>query len=609
MRRRSRLTAIVAAIGAVAATSWSVTASAGETTATTAQVPQAFAGAAEEFGVPEDLLKAYSLSLTGGIDRGAAPSAAGGVGLMHLTSADLVEESGRGEETPGRAQRLAADPAANTLARAAALLGEQPERLRTDPVQNIRGGAALLAAEAKKQGAKPVTLDDWLPVVRGLAGAPGATVAEGVSTTLRQGAAGGAIRLAAHGDVKTVRRATAEPAAECPPALPCAVVPAPYKSLNPADPNAYGSYDPADRPSADLPIKYIVIHDAEGTYQGTISHLLDPANATSAHYVVGNGDGEVTQMVATKDIAWHAASNWINRQSIGIEHEGFAVSGGQDYTDGLYQSSATLVRYLAAKYDIPLDREHIIGHNDVAKANNLRNSHWDPGPFFDWDRYMRMLGAPSQTPTDGPLVTVSPDFATNQPELRYCSGGCRPLAAQPTNEVLLRAEPRDDAPLFTDATVTAVGSNDITDWSNKAVTGRRYAVAERRDGWTAIWYAGQKAWLHSDVLTPSSGETIRPKPGVEAPVYTTAYPEAAEWPEGTPVEKPGNPPTNKSSYTISGDQSYPLVSTQQASAYYSRFADAAVPYDRTLIKGAQKFYRISFHHRYMYVKADDVLIG
>ena len=36
-------------------------------------------------------------------------------------------------------------------------------------------------------------------------------------------------------------------------------------------------------------------------------------------------DGLVTQMVPTKDMAWHAGNKSINKHSIGIEHEGYAI--------------------------------------------------------------------------------------------------------------------------------------------------------------------------------------------------------------------------------------------------------------------------------------------
>ena len=75
-----------------------------------------------------------------------------------------------------------------------------------------------------------------------------------------------------------------------------------------------------------------------------------------------------------KDIAWHAG-NWdVNTRSIGIEHEGFLAKGGTWYTEAMYRASARLVKYLAAKHDIPLDRAHILGHDNVPGHDRRRRS-------------------------------------------------------------------------------------------------------------------------------------------------------------------------------------------------------------------------------------------
>ena len=62
-----------------------------------------------------------------------------------------------------------------------------------------------------------------------------------------------------------------------------------------------------------------------------------------------------------------------NERSIGIEHEGF-VDRPQDFTDAMYRSSARLTAGICARYGIPVDREHIIGHAEVPGTD-----HTDPG--------------------------------------------------------------------------------------------------------------------------------------------------------------------------------------------------------------------------------------
>ncbi len=393
---------------------------------------------------------------------------------------------------------------------------------------------------------------------------------------------------------------------ECPARLACDFVPAAYASNNPADANAYGNYDPADRPSKQLPIKYIVLHDTEGSYDGTLAWFQDPAAYTSAHYVIRSADGHVTQMVRTSDVAWHAGNSLINAQSIGIEQEGYAAEGTAWFTDALYENTAALVRYLAARYRIPLDREHILGHDDVANQKRFEESHTDPGPYWDWDRFMRLLHAPAAEPGRA-LVTIAPGFATNQPALTSCTAsGCQDLPRRPSSTVLLRTEPRDDAPLLTDP-VLGGGTTDIADWSDKAAAGRTYAVAERRGGWTAIWFGGQKGWLPTKVLRPAAGVTVRPRSGT-IPVFPANLPEPGEWPAGAPAGNPATPPAPTALYAIPAGQRYQLADRDRAKIYYARFDGAGVPYNHTVIAGAETYYRISFHHRFMYVRARDVTL-
>ncbi len=66
-------------------------------------------------------------------------------------------------------------------------------------------------------------------------------------------------------------------------------------------------------------IDRIVIHITDGgaNINGTISWFKNPAAKVSSHYVIGQ-DGEIVQMVAHNDVAWHAGS--ANGTSIGIEH-------------------------------------------------------------------------------------------------------------------------------------------------------------------------------------------------------------------------------------------------------------------------------------------------
>lgn len=128
---------------------------------------------------------------------------------------------------------------------------------------------------------------------------------------------------------------------------------------------------------------YVVVHTMQGYYGGSISWFQNPSANVSAHYCMRAEDGEVTQMVRNEDRAWHV--NSINPQAIGIEHEGF-IDEPQWYTWINYVESAYLARWLCDTYDIPLDRDHIVGHVELPG-----NSHTDPGNNWNWDLYMGLV--------------------------------------------------------------------------------------------------------------------------------------------------------------------------------------------------------------------------
>jgi hypothetical protein len=119
-------------------------------------------------------------------------------------------------------------------------------------------------------------------------------------------------------------------------------VPAAY-AQDSSDPGNYGDYDVAGRPDqmlapggqpASMKINYIIIHDAEGSYGGTISTFQNPASYVSANYVVRSSDGAVTEMVRPSDVSWGAGDWYINMRAINIENEGFAGPWSRSWKPG-----------------------------------------------------------------------------------------------------------------------------------------------------------------------------------------------------------------------------------------------------------------------------------
>ncbi len=128
---------------------------------------------------------------------------------------------------------------------------------------------------------------------------------------------------------------------------------------------------------------YVVVHTMQGYYAGSISWFQNPAANVSAHYCMRAEDGEVTQMVRDQDRAWHVGNS--NSVALGIEHEGF-VDDPSWYTWETYLSSARLARWLCETHDIPVDRDHIVGHVELPSQ-----THTDPGPHWNWDLYMALV--------------------------------------------------------------------------------------------------------------------------------------------------------------------------------------------------------------------------
>jgi N-acetyl-anhydromuramyl-L-alanine amidase AmpD len=386
--------------------------------------------------------------------------------------------------------------------------------------------------------------------------------------------------------------------ADCPGGLACRVVPAAYQQ-NSSSPFDYGNYDLATRPSDGLDIRFVIVHDTEVGYDDTVALFQNPLAYVSAHYVTRSSDGQVTEMVSPNNVAWQAGNWWINTHSVGIENEGFALQGYQWYTQQQYRSLARLTKYIADRYGVPLDREHLIGHDQVPGTFGLVNQgamHWDPGPYFDWAHFMALVGSPI-TPAGGDrtgrIVTIDPNFATNRP----------PLEGQPeesANFVYLHTAPSESSPLVADVSLTAngvepngVGTTRAWDWGDKAVTGQTFAVADRAGGWTAIWYGGQKAWFHDDGVTIlGSGTLVTPKAGLSSiPVYGRAYPESVS--------------TATLPYTIPAGQVYVAKDLVQ-SDYYDAPTFTTNVSDHHVIKGASQFYVISFNHRLAFLSANDV---
>jgi N-acetyl-anhydromuramyl-L-alanine amidase AmpD len=611
---------------------------------------ESFQEAANEFNVPVEILLSvgYNMSLLEHHD--GKPSASGGYGLMHLTDVNVdTMESPQSPDEPlhmflsGKEDRLQpmkegmtaervselslTDPNLHTLNAAAELISLPPEDLKKDKNQNIRGAAALLEKYAKQTvGQTPSNLKDWYGAVAKYSGSSDETgardFADRVYETINNGVKkqtedGYSIDLAPkpiNPNKETInplqlKTDNGEIQADCPKRLACHFVPAAYKKIDHDGTVyewSYGNYDKANRPHDDQEIKYIVLHDTEISYDLTKTVFQRETTQASAHYVIRSSDGDITQMIDNKDVAWHAGNWYFNSKSIGIEHEGIAIEGAAWYNEQLYHASARLVKHLSGEYNIPLDRDHIIAHDEVPGTSAARqpSMHWDPGPFWDWAHYMKILGAPLESGRkQKDLVQISPNFNTNMPIVQTPTG--EPVPKQSTNFVYLYTDPSFDAPLIKDAALPNAHPLDASNWGNKAVTGQTFYKAEDQGDWTAIWYGAQKAWFYNPKgknTTKGSGIVITPKEGkTDIPVYGVAYPEAEAFPEGIPVRG-----MDELQYSITPGQKYVATEKVKGSYYSAPVYTYNPETTHKIVWGDDEYYLIHLNHRLAFVNADDV---
>ncbi|MDF5757089.1 N-acetylmuramoyl-L-alanine amidase [Spongiactinospora sp. TRM90649] len=610
-----------------------------------ATMQEAFAEAARRYGVPESVLLAVSYMESRWDCNGGDPSTAAGFGPMHLTDGaargrwrhhhldDGEDPRGDGSYPPpypaepiGRHNDLPGSR--HTLERAAELTGESVERLRADPAANIDGGAALLADYQRALGAPPsADPADWYGAVARYSSATNeeiaAKFADGVYEVIRAGATrvtdtGTEVTLPPSPEVYPSRswltglglsRLDGADAVECPDSIACEWIPALYRRV---PEGTYGNYDFADRPTSQT-IHYIVIHDTEELYDTTLGLVSNPAVKASWHYTLRSHDGHLAQHVRTRDVAWHAGNSYVNSKAIGLEHEGFLATGGTWYTEAMYRTSAELVRYLAGRFGIPLDRAHILGHDNVPALlpEKVQKMHEDPGPYWDWAHFFDLMGAPLHADGDSGTATVMilPDYDRNRPVYTGCDSD-HPDATCPAHgsaSVWLHTEPHEESPLVKDIGKHPTGDStfSVYDHAARVSTGQRFVVAERRPDWTAIWYLGQKAWFHdpgsAPVAVPSRTRIATPRPGLESvSVYGRPCPEPAAYPADVEVQA-----LTPLQYTFPAGQSY-TVGLTTTGEYYK-----ATTFDTTLhrvVRGTHEYHQIQFGHRVMFVKSEDVVV-
>ena len=226
----------------------------------------------------------------------------------------------------------------------------------------------------------------------------------------------------------------------------------------------------------DASIDYIVIHYTAISYARTLKAFNIPASYVSAHYVI-RGDGHIAQIVGEADTAWHSGNLYFNEHSIGIELELDDLTNPA-FTAEQYYAAAALACAISARHGIPLDRAHVIGHNEVPGS-----THSDPGPNWGWPHFMYLtsLCAP---PT---ASTVHASFVSETPY----------PVIEPNGSALISLVLRN-----TGATAWRRGSPQE---ARLGIPGNRTDLAFLADGWPM---ADRPAVQTEDIVPPGSTATF-----------------------------------------------------------------------------------------------------
>lgn len=276
----------------------------------------------------------------------------------------------------------------DNLARGAEAAGVSEADARTDASANIAAAAARLADLAAARGIDSDDLTAWEPVIGDFAQAADDEGRDAYIGDVLEVLATGATVVGEDG----VTVATVAPHSEI--ALPHAG----QTRAGTADyPASVWRPSPNYNSRNGSGVSLIVLHSCEGAYSSCWSWLRNSAAQASAHYVVKENGGEITQLVREANRAWHVAATYqcsragnaqcnkngvsTNTFSVGIEHAGFAAQ--HSWPESQIEASAKLSCHIAHAHGIPRDRNHIVSHGQLQPWDRT-----DPGPNWPWNHYI-----------------------------------------------------------------------------------------------------------------------------------------------------------------------------------------------------------------------------
>ncbi|MDB5193347.1 MAG: hypothetical protein JWQ96_2910 [Segetibacter sp.] len=319
-----------------------------------------FTEAAAEFKVPVNILKATAQVQSNWAQ--VSESIYGSWGVMGLIENKFVQQ----------------------ISKAASLLEADKEDIKNDAKTNIRAAAALLG-EYQKNKPDLVTTEDWFESVRSLTGLWDAAMSNELAVRIFDVMKTGSKTVSLWGEIIlldplniSLPKIYTEPHANTTTQRTTAV----------DYPNAVPNFTTCNfnnRPAGSVIRYYFVHYIATGTYQGAINWFKDCSSNVSAHYVIRNNDGEVSQVVAENDRAWSQGVSSYNDLGIGVEHEVLATNLAMWDSDPMLIAAASLCSNVCNRRAIPKVRRvtngdaGIYGHSDVRATDcpNMTEARWN----------------------------------------------------------------------------------------------------------------------------------------------------------------------------------------------------------------------------------------
>lgn len=342
-----------------------------------------FEAAAAKYNVPLPLLVTLGYFGCGFENRRDVPNIDGGYGVMGLRQKS--SDYGVG---------------ANAVGLAAELTGVDEETIKSDPVANINGAAAVLDYFANMwQVDRSKGLDAWLDVVITYAAldkadpedpdAPpvfGRLFASSIYHRLGAGldhvnTSGERLSMASQ-DIGSVNPQDLEPPAQTVSAGFPGAVWYPAGSCN------YNAYYTSKNT--------VVMHTIQGSAAGCLSWIRNCNSNVSVHYVTSEA-GKIWYCVDENYRAWHVGC--ANSYCLGIENEGYAESSS--HPQALYDIAAAATRDMCNRWGITKQKRScppgILGHKDINTCV-CGGDHWDPGSGWNWTYFMQQVNGGTPPP-------------------------------------------------------------------------------------------------------------------------------------------------------------------------------------------------------------------